>query len=389
MKKILLIIPFILIFCGCNDYKELNNIAIVSGLAVDIKDNQYKVSILVANSNSVKESDKEGTAGNAVYDATGTTMSEALKKLDNIMPKQIYLGHLGVVVISEEVGKLGVDNITDYFFRNPETTKRFYLIMTRGKDKAGDVLKILSPLESFPFQNIRLNIENSSSSGSISDNLTYSEFLENYLKKGTNPYLPTIKIYGSVKKGSSTKTLESADIKSYIGTKGLALFKESKFVGYATNDESRGINIVLGSANDTLIRTKWKDGYIITVINDIKVKRTLKYKNNKPYFYINIKGSGDIEEVTSNIDLYDEINIEDIEKDINKNIKHLTISGIEKAKKYGTDIFEFGNTLYKNNPKYFNVIDDWDDYFKTLNINIDVDIQIKNKGTIKQSIKGA
>lgn len=389
MKKIFLLIPFILIFCGCNDYKELNNIAIVSGLAVDIKDDQYNVSILVANSNSIKESDKEGNAGNAVYDATGSTMSEALKKLDNIMPKQIYLGHLGVVVISEEVGKQGVDNITDYLFRNPETTKRFYFIMTRDKDKAGDVLKILSPLESFPFQNIRLNIENSSSSGSISDNLTYSEFLEKKLKKGSNPYIPTIKIYGSVKKGSSTKTLESADIKSYIGTKGLALFKKSKFVGYATENESRGINIVLGNANDTLIKTKWKDGNIITVIDDIKVKRTLKFKNNKPYFYIKIKGDGNIEEVTSDIDLYDEINIEDIEKDINKKIKKLTTSGINRAKKYETDIFEFGNTLYKKYPKYFYKIDDWNHYFKSLNITIDVDIQIKNKGTIKQSIKGA
>ena len=388
MKKILLI-PFILLFCGCNDYKELNNIAIVSGLGVDKKNDQYKVSILVANSKSVDENNKEGSAGNVVYDASASTMAEALKELDNIMPKQIYLGHLGVVVVSEEVAKEGIDNITDYFFRNPETTKRFYLIMTRDKDKAGDVLKILSPLESFPFQNIRLNIENSSSSGSISDNLTYSEFIEKYLKKGANPYIPTIKIYGKVKKGSTTKTLESADIKSYIGTQGLALFKDSKFVGYATKDESRGINIILGNANNIIIKNKCYEGNIVTVINDLKTKKILKFKNNKPYYDIKVKGTGDINEVTCDIDLYDELNIEDIEKNIENNIKNLSISGINIAKKYGTDVFEFGNTLYKKYPKLFYKIDNWDEYFKDININIKVDIEIKNKGSIKQSIKAA
>ena len=52
MKKFLLIIPILLIFTGCTDYKELNNIAIVTGIAVDMEDDKYKVSILISNSNS-------------------------------------------------------------------------------------------------------------------------------------------------------------------------------------------------------------------------------------------------------------------------------------------------------------------------------------------------
>lgn len=389
MKKILLIIPILLLCSGCNDYKELNNIAIISGMSIDMDKDNYKVSILVANSKTTEKSEKEGTSGNVVYEGTSGSISEAMKKIDSRLPKQLYLGHLGVVVISEDVAKRGVDDITDYFFRNPETTKRFYLIMTRKDEKAGDVLKILSPLESFPFQNIKLNIENSSNSGSLSDNLTYSEFVEMYLKKGVNPYIPTIEIYGDVKKGSTTKAFETTDIKSFIGTKGLALFDDSKFVGYASEEESRGINIVIGNAKEMLIKTKYYDGYVITSIFDLKTTKKVKFKNNKPIFYIDVKANGDITEVNSELDLYDKDNIEQLEYKVEKNIKDLALKGINKAKEEKTDIFGFGNLVYKKNPKYFNNIENWDEYFKNVEIKINVNVDIKNKGSIKQSIKGA
>ena len=80
MKKFLLIIPIIFIFCGCTDYKELNNIAIVTGIAIDMKDDEYEVSVLISNSKKAEESAKEGDAGTIVYDGTGKNISMALKK---------------------------------------------------------------------------------------------------------------------------------------------------------------------------------------------------------------------------------------------------------------------------------------------------------------------
>ena len=175
MKKFIFIIPIIMFFCGCTDYKELNNIAIVTGISIDLENNEYKVSTLISNSKKAEESAKEGDAGTVIYEGTGKNISMALKKIDNRIPKQIYLGHLSVVVVSKKVAKKGLDKVSDYLFRSPETTKRAYLIMTRNDNKASDVLKILPPLESFPSQNIKLNIENSNNTSSISDDMTKKE----------------------------------------------------------------------------------------------------------------------------------------------------------------------------------------------------------------------
>lgn len=389
MKKVLLIIPIILIFCGCTDYKELNNIAIVTGFAVDLEDDNYKVSVLISNSQKAEESAKEGEAGTIVYDGKGKTISMALKKIDNRIPKQLYLGHLAVVIVSEDVAKKGLDDITDYFFRSPETTKRFYIIMTRKEDKASDVLKILSPLESFPSQNIKLNIENANNTSSISDDLTYSKFTETYLKKGIEPYLPTLEIYGNKDKGSSSKLLESVDLKSFVGLKGLALFKGDKFVDYASENESRGINLAIGSTSEMIIETDCNDDYIVTAISNLKTEKKVHFENNNPVIYLNVKSQGDIQEVTCNIDLYKQSNIEKIKEKTEKKMEQLINEGIKKAKDNKTDIFGFGNLIYKKNPSYFNSINDWNEEFNNIKINVKVSVDIKNKGSIKQSIKAA
>ena len=388
MKKLLFLFILFFMLTGCSDYKELNNIAIISSISIDKNGDNYIIGALVANSRNPAESNTEATAGNAVYEVESNSIAGALQKLDSILPKKIYLGHLGVVIISEDVAKEGVINITDYFFRNPETTKRFYLIMTEGKDKASDVLKMLSPLESFPFQNIRLNIENASSSGALSHNLTFSKFLEMYLKKGSDPFLPTIEIVGDIKKGSSTKSLESSDISFYIKLKGIAIFKDDKFITYANIDESRGINLAIGNVNDAVINTKLNDKDVIVNVSNIKTKKKVKLDKH-PIYYIEVKGTGDIEEIDSGTNLYNNKNINIIKKKTEQEIKNLITKGINKAFRYKSDPLEFGNMLYKKNPKFYNSIDNWNDYLNKLEINIDVDINIQNKGSIKQTIKAA
>ncbi len=389
MKKLILIIPIILLFSGCTNYKELNNIAIVTGIAIDVEDDKYEVSILISNSQKPDESSKEGDAGTILYSGKGKNISMALKKIDNIIPKQIYLGHLAVVVVSEDVSKKGLDKVSDYLFRSPETTKQFYIIMTRENEKAKDVLKILSPLESFPSQNIKNNIDNANNSSAISDNLNYSRFVEIYLKKGAEPYLPTIKIYGNEKKGSSSKALESVDLKAYVSLKGLALFKGSKFVDFASDDESRGINVVNGNTTKMIIETKCGDGYIITAISNLKTKKKIKFENNEPVVYLDVSAKGDIQEITCDVNLNKQGNIEKIGKKTENKLKSLLNQGIQKAKDNNTDVFGFGNLVYKKNPKYFNSINDWNEKFSNIKIKSKITVYMKSKGSIKQSLKAA
>lgn len=71
MKKLLIII-FCLLISGCNNYRELNNIAVVSALGIDYKDNMYNVSVLV------KDNAKNDENKTSIYTYEGKSLDEAI-----------------------------------------------------------------------------------------------------------------------------------------------------------------------------------------------------------------------------------------------------------------------------------------------------------------------
>lgn len=390
MKKkliLLCIIPFLL--TGCWNYKELNERAITTAMAVDKDDEGYKVSILIANSKSSQVSSKEGESQTIVYSETGKSITEAIKKINLKSPKQVYIGHLNVIVVSEEIAKENMSNVLDYFLREPESVKRFFLIIAKDSD-ASDVIEILSPLESFPAQNIYSNIKMSSESQALSPSITYSKFVENVLKIGINPTLPTITIEGDIEDGKKEESLQQSTPDATIKLDKLAIFKNENLLGYATEDESRGINIINNKVKNTTTTFKYGENYISIVLEEIKITKSIEFINDKPIVNISYKSVGALREISNKIDLSEPEVIKKIEHETESAINLLMQKGINAAQNiYKSDIFGFGNMIYKKNPDYFLNIQDWDnDYFPNLKINIDVDIELKTKGSLQLTLGG-
>ena len=133
MKKILLVISLCFILTGCGNYAELDKLAIVTGVAIDKDGDDYEISYLVANSPKGQTSSKEGEAKTTVYSGTGETIPDAAMIIEQKSPKKIYLGHVNVVIISEEIAKDGFFKVADWLFRNPETRKQFYLLLAKDE----------------------------------------------------------------------------------------------------------------------------------------------------------------------------------------------------------------------------------------------------------------
>lgn len=390
MKKILLLIPLFFLATGCWNYRELNKLAIATAIAVDKDDNGYEVSILIANGKNAQTSPKEGQSQNVVYSGKGPTISRALRQIELLIPKQIYIGHLGVVVISDKVAKDGLKNTLDFFVRNPESVKRFYIILSKD-DKAKDVIKTLSPLESFPGQSIASNISISNESQAISTSITYSKFIENYLKKGKEPVLPTITIIGKEKEGEKNKILETSSPKAKTKLDKLGIFKKDKLLGYISKNESRGINILSNQVDNMILSYKCGSGNIVTDLTQMETTMKSSLKNNKPVINIKITADGAIREITCNKDIENGKVITKIEKKTEKKVKKQVEEAISTIqKKYKSDIFGFGNLFYKKYPKYFNENQkNWNDkVFPKIKVNVDVDISLLSKGSVENSIKG-
>lgn len=378
MKKLFISFLLFIITTGCWNYKELNDYALVTGMALDYKNNKYEVSLLIANGNKQEENKAQIT----VSSAKGKTIYEALKNISLSNPKEIYISHLSVIVISEDLARKGLDSILDLLIRETQSHQNFYVVIAKDS-LAKDILSILDPLSEYPSQNITSSIKNTEQNqGRITD-ASFNTFLGKILEKGIEPVANSIILIGDEKEGTSIEKQESSKLKNYTKLDNLAIFKEDKLVTWATEKESIGINLLLNNINTFYLNIPCNEKNLVLISNKYKLKNIIE----KDKITINIKSEGFINENACNIDFNNTKEVKKIEKKAENMMNEYTNLAIAKAKKYKTDIFGFGNQIYHKYPKYYKEINDWNEIFPKLEIKINVDYKIKNIGASRKSIK--
>lgn len=390
MKKRLIIILLLpILLTGCWNYSELNEIAIATGISIDWEDDKYKVTALISNAQKTEGNSKEGEAQITVFEGTGKTMTEALKNIELKLPKELYLKHISIIIIGEELAKKGVGNILDYLIRDPNSPNKFNILIAR-EAKAGDILKIISPLETFPSQNVSLMLVTSAKFIGSAVEVSYNDFIQDYLNQGVNPILPSITIKGNAKKGEDQKNIKQSEPDTYLNLSNLAILKNDKLLGFVSERESIGINIINSKIKQTKIHAKCKgeeeDSYIVANLNSLdassEITKDLKVK-------IKIKATGYITEANCKVDLTEEKNIIEIQKSMENELKKTIKEALEVVQGYKSDVFSFGSKYYKKYPKEWKKLkDNWDEEtFPNLEYEIKTDINLRTKGTSNKTIE--
>lgn len=391
MKKIkLLLFLFIpIILTGCGNYHELNDLAITTGIAFDIKDDTYIVSYMIANSNKAETNDKSSEAKITVYEGSGNTISSAYMDLNSKNPKIPYISHLEVVIISEDLAKKGIVEALDFLMRNPESRKEFYVVLSKGVE-AGTILKTLAPLESFPSQNIAEMIKSNTDDQSTIIIQKYSDLITKIADIGVEPSINGIELEGNIDEGQTQESLEKSSPSANMKIETLGLFKQDKLIGWANYEETVGINIINNDTGSVLLESKCDDKYMTSTLKEIKTKPIITFNGNIPKIKLKIEAIGSILEMQCKRNLEDVKVMKELENEFNQELKSIIISSLDLAqKKYNTDIFGFGNYIYKNNLKMWKKIEnDWDnDIFSKIEFEVDVNINLSNKGSLEQSLK--
>lgn len=387
MKKITLIIGLILFLSGCYDYKELNDYAIVTGVAIDKAKGKYEVSVLISNSSKTSSDAESKESDIVVYSGYGDTIFEAFKDIGLSSPKEIYIGSFSILLISENIAKEGINNVIDVFLRYPNSRKSFYIAIVK-EDKAKDVLKIMTPLANFPSQNISNNLASSTALQGTIRKVSFNELLSILVQDGIDPTINSIKIIGNKNNGFKQSNLETTEPKTNIKLSDLAIFKNYKLVDFANYEESLGINFINKNMKDAYLKIKYNDGFVVIDTTRVNSNIKIDLKKNIPKINISIKGEARITEANGNIKLTEYKTIENLQKLSNKRIKKIVNKAITKAKINNADIFGFGLKYYHKYPKYFKKNEKkWDKIFKNLEVNTNVKIILKNKVSSKNSLE--
>lgn len=382
MKKFVLIVItlfILLISSGCYNYKEINDMAIVSSIGID-KDNKNDKYIVSAQIMNSKESEDSEDSQITVYTKEGDTVHEALRNITLKSPRKLYGNHLSKIVLSEEVAKEGIDNILDIFNRITEVRNEFIITIVK-EDKASDVLKVLTTTESIPAEYVKLSLKIADKTSGLTYATKLDEFISLYLKKGIDPVVPVLKIDKKEKKGTTINNITTTNPISKIVIEDLAVTNKGKLETYLKNEEIIGYNFLRNQIQKMIIPVKCDDenNYASILILKNKTKSNTAKKDNKYIINFNINSEAIITEYNCKKDLTDEKVIKELEKDTEKKIKRYIKKSLNKQKETKGKFLGLERIIYLDYPKYKN-----EDY----SVKYNAKVNLVRKGEIRNSVKG-
>ena len=382
MKKFVLIIItlfILLISSGCYNYKEINDMAIVSSIGID-KDNKNDKYIVSAQIMNSKESEDSEDSQITVYTKEGDTVHEALRNITLKSPRKLYGNHLSKIVLSEDVAKEGIDNILDTFNRVTEVRNEFIITIVK-EDKASDVLKVLTTTESIPAEYVKLSLKIADKTSGLTYATKLDEFISLYLKKGIDPVVPVLKIDKKEKKGTTINNITTTNPISKIVIEDLAVTNKGKLETYLKNEEVIGYNFLRNQIQKMIIPVKCDDenNYASILILKNKTKSNTVKKDNEYIINFNINSEAIITEYNCKKDLTDEKVIKELEKDTEKKIKRYIKKSLNKQKETKGKFLGLERIIYLDYPKYKN-----EDY----SVKYNAKVNLVRKGEIRNSVKG-
>ena len=309
MKKILLIIPIIFLLTGCYNYREINELAIVSGISITKEGNDIKLTTEVINPKKEQDASSGEEPEFITYTKKAKSIQEAIRKMIQDSPRKMYGAHIEILVIDEKIAKENLIDILDFFARDPEIRSEFKVLI----GKSDDVLKITTPLEKISSQNIRNSLENNSKYLGYANVMTYHELISNVLNPNIELVLPVIDIKGDKKEGEGKTNISNTTNEATPNLSGMAIFKNNQLKGYLTEKEELTYNILTNEAKNFFIRTSTKNNqYIVHKL--IRFSSKMEFNKKTKEIEITLKGNSAIADVNEKIDLENLKEVTNLEK---------------------------------------------------------------------------
>ena len=123
--KMILIILLLTFTTSCYNYVEVNEIAIVEGIAIDYLDNKYQLILEIIDIKTDNEN-------SYLIEEQSPNLNEAFNKVKDLSSKKISMSHLETVILSKNVLLNHIDDIANYFINQNDITTNFYLVYSNN-----------------------------------------------------------------------------------------------------------------------------------------------------------------------------------------------------------------------------------------------------------------
>ena len=380
MKRIKFLILLLPLLSGCYNYRELNELGITTAVSIDYKDDAFYVMAEVINPIKQQDASSSNNSPFINYNSSSTSLQDAFRKVVLESPRQLYAAQLEIIVLSEEVVNNHLEEVLEYFARDPETRTEIKIIVAKTEDST-KAITLQTLLTSLSSSNIIKSLDLQSKVLGMDYPVTLNELLNMYIDPYLEVVLPSMTLYGDYEIGDEKENITTSSPKAIVKIDGSTITKDNKILGYLDLEESKVLSMINGKLNETIIKMNYNDGYIVFEPNRIKVSKELDIKNN--IIKINISGYSKTKEIQSNINIKNPKEVEKLNKALNKELeKKVTDTFTSIREKYDTDIFGFQELYYRTNHKYFkeNCTNWYEDIYPKIKLEVKANIRLYEKG---------
>ena len=401
MKKrqtcLLLCFICLLSFCGgCAHTKtkrELDSLAVVLGIAIDKAEEKDEIgsesfgedsekllltaqvvrNISISQNSSESESSgsgNEGDLGRPYWNVqvVGSNLLETLRSAIHITNRRLYVAHNQVVIISKDIAQQGIAKYLDYFFRDHETRYDVGIVISDGK--AGEVLDVVSHLESFPAQDLKKLVERQKDDAH-GPQCTLFSFIKDYKIPYKSTLVPIVRII----------TPEESDNKSpYLHIAGSAVFKDDKMVTSLDENQTRGALWVLGQVENGIIALDYEGANVAIEIIEGSGDFNVEYVDGRIKIKANAKMTGVLGELQGSRKV-EPVVLRAIEKACAEEIESKIRSAFNEIQSNKADVLGIAERFYRYHYKTWKKIaDDFDSLYENADLTVDVKTEIIRTG---------
>ena len=393
MKRKFLILSLYLICCmplaGCWSQKELNDVAIISALGLDLNEKgKYVATLQVINPSNVAGGLQGGGGSEGppvtVYTASGRNIVEVNQLASTKLPRRRYYAHTNLLVIGEELArKEGIGAILDAFERHHEFRMTAVVIIAKDST-ASNLMKVMTPVDKIPANKIIKNLKFTEEQWGEFFTMNMKNVVKDLTTEGKSTVITGFSVHGSPEEGRKLDNIQNSDPSTTLSASGLGIFKEGKLVNWIDGSTSRGTSWILDKLQNTGIVFDWKDQNDAVVYQLIREQTKIipKMKKGRPHITIEVKAEGNLVELRVPADVTDPHVLLKMEKELEKTIREELLLAVEEAKKSKSDILGFGEAFHQSYPKEWKKLKkEWHDvHFPELAVDIKVDAYIRRTG---------
>ncbi|USG68056.1 Ger(x)C family spore germination protein [Brevibacillus ruminantium] len=394
---VLLLLAWSFLTTGCWDRREIEDLGITIGMSIDtakhapskeekqIPHHHKKLIPLsltyqIVNPKVIGGTRRSSSSKQKPYiniTSTGETAFQVLRETSTRAGRPPFFMHLKMIVLGDDVSrKMDLSQLLNLYLRDTEMRRTVNLAIIKGSGR--DVLEAKTKNEDLPSFEFMQLVNNMAKTIHICRPITVGEVSEK-IATDTSFLIPRVVVH-----------------KQEIKLAGAAVIsgKTGKMLGWLGEEETAGINLILGAGKTAETRP----GGIIESsidgdnapfsfeIGKVHSKIIPSLKNGRISFTVQIKVEGRIgEDWNMHENSFSEAYVQKVNQAVAKEVKRLVLDSLDKTQKgYRADVAGFGKRLHIQYPETWRKVkDNWDEQFSQVPVKVAVSVK-----TADFSLKG-